>query len=280
MARAQPSPAKIARVGFVGLLDNPIISPGYPAFLDQLKKSGFGEGQNLAVEAVKNVGDAKRFFADTADLPGSNVDVLVAIGPEIALQAAVAATHTLPIIVWAMNYDPIARGFVKSLTHPGGNITGVVFLQTDLAAKQVELLTQALPGKTRLALLWDELSADQFAAAEHVARSLHLDVQSLKLENPPYNFDAAFARLSEGSPQNASGALQSAFFRFPRAYCRTCDPATAADDVHLQGLRPGGRTDLLRHRPFGQFSSGRVLRRQNTQRREARRSTGRAGEQV
>jgi hypothetical protein len=66
--RAQPSAGKIARIGFVGVVDNPIISPGYPAFLDELKKSGFSEGQNLTIEVVKDIRDAKRFFADAADL--------------------------------------------------------------------------------------------------------------------------------------------------------------------------------------------------------------------
>jgi hypothetical protein len=80
-----------------------------------------------------------------------------------------------------------------------------------LAAKQVELLTQAVPGRNRLAVLWDALSADQFAAAEHQARSLGLDVQSVKLENPPYNFDAAFRSLSENSPQMLL-VLSSPFF--------------------------------------------------------------------
>jgi ABC-type uncharacterized transport system substrate-binding protein len=128
-------------LGFWGVADNPIISSGYPAFLDELKKSGFSEGQNLAIEVVKDIREAKRFFAEAAELARSNVDVLLAIGPEIALQAAVAASRTIPIVMWAINYDPIARGFVKSLTQPGGNITGVVSLQTELAAKQVELLT-------------------------------------------------------------------------------------------------------------------------------------------
>jgi hypothetical protein len=63
-----------------------------------------------------------------------------------------------------------------------------------LAAKQVELLTQALPGRTRLAILWDAISAEPFAAAERQAKSLGLDVQSLRLENPPYDFDAALSR--------------------------------------------------------------------------------------
>ena len=84
---------------------------------------------------------------------------------------------------------------------PGGNITGIVSLQTELAAKQVELLTEAFPDRSRLVVLYDEISADQFAAAERQARSLRLDVRSLKLENPPYDFDVAFRSLAEGSPQ-------------------------------------------------------------------------------
>jgi putative ABC transport system substrate-binding protein len=211
VARAQQAVRRV-RIGLLGnARSNPVTSPGYPAFLDELKKSGFNVGEYLAIEPVEDIQDAKRFFAETADLARSNVDVLVAAGPEIALQAAVAASRTIPIVVWAINYDPIARGYVQSLKQPGGNITGVVSLQMELAAKQVELLTQALPGKTRLAILWDGISADQFVASERQARSLHLDVLSLKLENPPYNFDAAFESLSKGSPQMLH-VLSSPFF--------------------------------------------------------------------
>jgi putative ABC transport system substrate-binding protein len=215
--RAQTSAGKIARIGFVGVFDSPSISPGYPAFLDELKRSGFSVGHNVLIEGVKDIEDPKRFFADVAELARSNVDVLVAMGPEIALQAAVAASPTIPIVVWAINYDPIARGFVKSLTEPGGNITGVVSLQTELAAKQVELLTQAFPGKTRLAVLWDALSGDQFAAAEQQARSLRLHIHALKLERSPYDFDAAFTSLSEDSSEMLL-VLSSPLFTAYRAH--------------------------------------------------------------
>src|SRR5579872_2658961 len=136
MTRAQQPAGRTARIGFVGTgRNNPITARGYPAFLDELKKAGFVVGQNLTIEEAGEYNDAKRLFAETADLVRSNVDVLVAVGPEMTLQAAVAASRTIPIVVWAINYDPIARGFVKSLTQPGGNITGVVSLQTELAAK-------------------------------------------------------------------------------------------------------------------------------------------------
>ena len=217
---------KTARIGFLGNpLDNPVTALGYPAFLDELKKSGFSVGQNLAIEAIDIYQDTPRFFAETADLVRSNVELLFVIGGEIVLQAAVAASRTVPIVMWAINFDPIARGYVKSLAQPGGNITGIVSLQTELAAKQVELLTQALPDRTRLAVLWDAISADQFTAAERQARSLRLEVQSLKLENPPYDFDAAFRSLAKGSPQMLL-VLSSQFFG-------AGDPAAAPHHVHL-----------------------------------------------
>jgi putative ABC transport system substrate-binding protein len=217
-ARAQQLAGKTARIGLLqSSLDDPVSGRGYPAFLDELKKSGLSEGQNLTIKTVRLDQDPQKLFAATADLVRSNVDVLVAEGTEVALQAAMAASPTIPIVIWANSYDPIARGYVKSLARPGGNVTGIFTLQTDLAAKQVELLTQALPGRTRLAILYDALSSAQFGAAERQANTLHLDVQSLKLENPPYDFDAAFRSLAKGSPQMLL-VLSSPFFALSRAH--------------------------------------------------------------
>jgi putative tryptophan/tyrosine transport system substrate-binding protein len=187
-ARAQQLAGRTARIGIMqASLDDPVVARGYPVFLDELKKSGFSAGQNLTIEAVRLDQDAQKLFAAMADLVRSNVELLVTSGSEIALQAAMAASRTIPIVLWANNFDPIARGYVKSLARPGGNVTGIVSQQTELAEKQVELLTEALPGRTRLAMLWDSISADRFVAAERQAKSLGLDVQSLKLENPPYD---------------------------------------------------------------------------------------------
>jgi putative ABC transport system substrate-binding protein len=101
----------------------------------------------------------------------------------------------------AINYDPIALGYVTGLARPGGNITGVVSQQLELAQKQVELLTQAFPDRARLAIFFDALSADQFTAAERAARLLNMQAQALKLENPPYDFVAQFDRAVAGGAQ-------------------------------------------------------------------------------
>jgi putative ABC transport system substrate-binding protein len=211
-AQPQQLSGRTARIGFLRPpLDNPIVAEGYPVFLDELKKSGFLEGQNLTVEYVRLDQDTQQLFAQTSELARSKVDLLVTTGSEDGLRAALAASPTTPIVMWAINFDPIAKGYVKSLARPGGNVTGIVSLQTELAAKQVELLTDVFPDRTRLAVLWDELTADQFDAAESQAKLLHLDVRSLKLESPPYDFEAALRNLADGSPQMLL-VLSSPFF--------------------------------------------------------------------
>jgi putative ABC transport system substrate-binding protein len=113
------------------------------------------------------------------------------------LQACVRASQTVPIVFVANNYDPIARGYVQSLARPGANITGALLRQTELAEKQVELLKEAFPGRTRLAILWDAISSDQFDAATRRAQLLHLDVRSHKMENPPYDIARVFRGIAD-----------------------------------------------------------------------------------
>ena len=204
-ARAQ-RPDRVMHIGVLGPRpENTGISggvaAGYPAMLDELRKLGFSEGRNLVVEFRTVEQERRAVFADAAELVRSNADVLVAIGPEVAVQAAIAASNIIPIVIAAFNYDPTARGYVKNLAQPGGNITGVFLRQPELAEKQVELLTQTFSDRTRLAMLWDELSSDQFNAAESRAKLSGLQVSSTKLEHPPYDFDAAFRSVVESSPQ-------------------------------------------------------------------------------
>ena len=100
---------------------------------------------------------------------------------------------------------------MSSLARPGGNITGVFYRQPELAAKQLELLTQTFPEKSRLAVLYDTNSADQFSAAERAAGSMPLELRPLKLEKPPYDFGAAFRTMAQGGAQMVL-VLSSPFF--------------------------------------------------------------------
>jgi putative ABC transport system substrate-binding protein len=205
--------AQTARIGVLntGLDDAVSGGLGYRAFVAELQKLGFTEGRNLIIDYGRTDQGADKAFADAAAMARSNVAVIIASGSELPLQAAVAASSSIPIVMLANNYDPIARGYVTSLAHPGGRITGLFNRQPELAQKRVELLTEAFPARKRLAVLWDASSSEAFAAAEGAAKALRLQIHSVKLEKPPYDFDVAFVSVTAGDPQMLL-VLSSRFF--------------------------------------------------------------------
>jgi ABC-type uncharacterized transport system substrate-binding protein len=107
---------------------------GYPAFRDEMRKHGFIDGRNLVLEFRSTRQEAARLHADAVELVRTNVDLIVASGPDVPVKAALAASRTVPIVMWANNFDPIAHGFVQSLARPGGTVTGVFTRQPELAA--------------------------------------------------------------------------------------------------------------------------------------------------
>ena len=192
VAHAQ-QPGRQYRIAELGpSLKNPVALTLENAFRARLQELGFVEGQQVILE-YRALDDPRGPSAAVTELMQWQPDLMIAVGSEAALQAV--ANIAIPIVMLAGNYDPIARGYVKSLAKPGGNITGVVFQQLDLAQKQIELLTQAFPDRNRMGVLYDSQSADQLASAERVANGLRVRIQPMKLENPPYDFEAAFRKL-------------------------------------------------------------------------------------
>ncbi len=188
-AHAQLS-GKVFRVGVL-LPNSRGSSLVFRVFTQRLQELGYVEGQNLALEVRGAEGQFERLPGLAAELVRLHVDVLVAHGPEATLRAARGATETLPIVMMARDYDPIALGYVAGLARPGGTITGVVQQRLEVVAKQLELLKEALPPVTRVAVLWDDASADQRRAAEAAARTLGMQLQLLELRQPPYEFAGA-----------------------------------------------------------------------------------------
>jgi putative ABC transport system substrate-binding protein len=210
VARAQ-QPDRLIRLGVLGpTLNNPAATVPYEAFRTALGEGGFREGQNLTID-YQNVDDPRGPFVAAAELTRSRPDLIVASGPEASLQAVMGVSGFIPVVMIAINFDPLARGYIASLARPGGNITGFVFQQLELAQKQVELLSQAFPDRTRLATLFDAQSADQFVVAERTAKLLNLQVHPLRLENPPYDFEAAIRGAASGDAQMLL-VLSSPFF--------------------------------------------------------------------
>ena len=199
-ARAQQTD-KPSRIGFLGpqARANLGMAEYYREFSSQLEKNGFREGQNIVVEYL-GIDDPRGPFVAAAELVRAQPDLLVIAGPEVALQAVIGASGHIPIVMFAINFDPIERGYVSSLAQPAGKITGVISRPLELARKQLDLLRQAFPDRNRLAVLYDTLSTDQFTAAEQGAKSLNLQVQALKVD-PAYNFAVIFEAAAKGGAQ-------------------------------------------------------------------------------
>jgi putative ABC transport system substrate-binding protein len=212
-AHAQQA-GKVPRVGFLGPDRTTSVQiEYYRTFSAQLEKNGFHEGQNIVVD-YRATDDPRGAFVNAAELLRAQPDLIVAAGPEVALQAVIGASGHIPIVMFAINYDPIERGYVANLAQPGGNITGVVIRPLELAGKQLDLLRQAFPDRNRLAVLYDELTTDQFTAANRAAKSLDLQVQALKLEIPSYDFAAAFQAAAAGGAQLVLVLSSPAFTKY------------------------------------------------------------------
>jgi putative ABC transport system substrate-binding protein len=210
VVRAQQADSNV-RIGILGpTLQTVAAAANYKAFLDALGALGFNNGQNISVEyrQLDEPGAATALIR-------SHPTLIVALGSESALKAILSESHETPIVIAAINYDPVALGYVASLARSGGNITGVAFEPIELAKKQVELLTQAFPDRPKLGILWDDVSADQFNAAEGAAKLLNVELLSLKLSNPPYDFSAAFRILAERGAQKLL-VLSSEYFATSR----------------------------------------------------------------
>jgi putative ABC transport system substrate-binding protein len=158
------------------------------------------EGQNIAIEYRFAVGNMDLLPGLAAELVRLNVDIIFAATTPAA-RAAKRATASIPIVSPNMG-DPVADGLVASLAHPGGNVTGSTFLGPELVPKRMELLKQALPNASRIALLWhprafgEQTMRDMLAQAEAAARSQGLQVQLLEVQRAG-DFDRAFATIAQ-----------------------------------------------------------------------------------
>jgi putative tryptophan/tyrosine transport system substrate-binding protein len=207
--------ARVSRIGVMGVARfSPETRPAYDAFFAELRAQGFVEGDNLVAIMRWIDEDVSAPSAAATEFIDAKVDVIVVEGSEIGLKAAIAKAHNIPIVMYANNYDPIERGYVKSLRSPGGNITGVFTRQPELAEKQVELLTQAFPKARGLAMLWNAESGDQLNAAKLRAEMLGLKVTSLQLQQFPDDIDPAFEAVKASGAEMLQVLSSPVFARY------------------------------------------------------------------
>ncbi|MGH9365593.1 MAG: ABC transporter substrate-binding protein [Thermoanaerobaculia bacterium] len=167
------------------------------AFRQALRGLGYVHGENILIEDRFAAGSEDRLREYAAEAVGLKVDVIVAISSS-AVQAATNATKTLPIVAVDLESDPVAGGFVANLARPGGNVTGVFLDLPELNGKQLQLLKEAIPGITRVAVLWNPtVSPTPLRAAEGAARALGLQLQIVAAQRPS-DFDSAFSAAVRG----------------------------------------------------------------------------------
>ena len=196
-AAAQP-PEQVPRVGYLspGSSSDPARLRRFEAFRQGLRELGYVEGRNISLESRWAEGKYDRFPTLLADLVRLKVQVIVAVGGN-ATQAAQQATRTIPIVM-SVVLDPLGSGLVSSLARPGGNVTGLSLMGPDLVGKQLEVLKQAVPEGSRVALLWNPgnpSSARQLREAEVAARTLGVRLHAVEARGPG-EITAAFAAMT------------------------------------------------------------------------------------
>jgi putative ABC transport system substrate-binding protein len=163
------------------------------AFVKGLQEKGYVEGQNVALVPRITELHSERLAPLAAELVHRKVDVILGIGSP-AVQAARAATSVIPIVALDLESDPVNRGFVASLAHPGGNITGLFFDFPEFSGKWFELLEEALPGLARVTILWDPATdSPQLNGVNAAAATRGIALQVLNVETLAQMEDAFHA---------------------------------------------------------------------------------------
>src|SRR5262245_39887624 len=181
LAEAQ-QPGKVPRIGYLSALDPASESTRSEGFRKALRELGYIEGQNIAVEFRYMEGKRDRIPELAAELVRLKVDVIVVQAGDAQIRAAMNATETIPIIMGGQGSDPVAAGLINSLARPGGNVTGLTTLNTELSGKRLELFKEAVPKLSRVAVLYDPASPPNVLRVKEyippAARALKLTLRS------------------------------------------------------------------------------------------------------
>jgi len=183
-------------IGFLHDAELSLFIDSVRAFHQGLNQSGFAEGRNVTIEYRWAEGQNDRLPAMAADLVRRRVAVIVTSGSRPAILAAKAATTTIPIVFQTAG-DPVGQGYVVSLNRPGGNLTGVTSLNTEIVPKRLEMMHELVPTATTLALLVHPTGLEiQSRGAQAAARTLGLQLHVLQASTKR-DFDSVFTSLPQ-----------------------------------------------------------------------------------
>jgi putative tryptophan/tyrosine transport system substrate-binding protein len=193
-------PKKLPRIGYLSNLDPIRLSAPSEAIRLALRERGYIEGQNIAFEYRSAKGKLDRLPELAAELVRLKVDIIVIAGGDTTIRAAKDATKTIPIVMVGSGGDPVEAGFIESLARPGGNVTGMTNLVRELGGKRLELLKEAVPKLSRVAVLHDPANAREVKEVLPVAaRALKLTLRSWEVRDAG-GFETIFAALNKERP--------------------------------------------------------------------------------
>ena len=223
---AVPLPAEAQQAGKVyriGILRSssgpPTTSPFYIGLRQGLRELGYVEGQNLIIEHRSAKRMPERYPVIAAELVRLKVDVIVTSPDPPGIRAAQQATRTIPIVMSGVRIDPVEAGFVVSLARPGGNITGLTQRASKLHAKRLELLKEAFPRISRVAVIWRPRDQKQsMKEVEAAGQALGIQILSVVVKRRWGDFESAFSTII--SQERPDGLLvgPSSFMNRYRAY--------------------------------------------------------------
>jgi len=192
----------VYRIGFLGLSSTADYAPNLSAFRQGLRHLGYEEGKQISIEYRWAQDRYERLPALATDLVRLNPDVIVTHATP-GIRAAQQATTTIPIVM-GVSSDPVRLGFVKGLARPGGNTTGVATLQSDLAAKRLELLKQIIPTLGRIAILLNPTNPgilEDLKQMEFAGVKLGVRLRSFELVREPTALDTVFSAILRERPE-------------------------------------------------------------------------------
>jgi ABC-type uncharacterized transport system substrate-binding protein len=246
-------PAAPRRIGVLLLVFSPEGKEAQ-AFREGLRDAGYVEGRDVVIEWRSNSGDYARVPELIADLIRSKVEVIV-VDSTVATQAVKRAAPTVPIVM-TIGADPVGSGLVASLAHPGGNVTGLTNMVTDLTGKRLQLLKEAIPPLRRVAVMWNPATAWHAKAVEElkaVAPSLSIELNLVGVEAPE-EIGPAFTAINRAHAQALYVIGDPFFFTHRMAVLKPALKArlptmhTARQYVEAGGLMSYGASfsDLMR----------------------------------
>ena len=196
-------PRKIFRIGYLSSTDPATDSRRSEPIRAALRKLGYTEGQNIAFEYRYSEGKLDRLSELAAELVRLQVDLIVVSGGDPEIRAAKNATKTIPIVMVGVGTDPVKAGFVESLARPAGNVTGITNLGRELGGKRLELLKEAVPKVSNVAVLYDPGAQ---GTAREVREDLPVTARALRLTLKPWevrdadDLEKVFVALNKQRP--------------------------------------------------------------------------------